>query len=471
MDWDDIVYLSLLLFSLVFGSFFRQIRDPVAKKWTSTVVGFLIALIVSGNSIYHSIIITLFHAFLVSTASYKIMHIISFTFSFAYLFFFRFAPSFGLQYPGGHTNLIQMILTLKLVGMTFELKDTIEGELKGKNDPEFMFRRIPKPSFADVFHYAYCYSGIITGPYFSFRTFVDMFITPFAKHAGYKNELMGRLMIVPVLGVIHLVLNKYWPIEYVFTDEFYNECSIWYRIWYTIPAFGQFRSRIYIGLRLSEGVCATAGLGCYPAVTDPKPGKGPSKEYAALTQIANDKLAGVSVEYSYATVHSLEFKADFERRVRPSMKYWNMCVQYWLAEFVYHRFPIKPYRILAVFIVSSYWHGFYAGYYFTLCSVPMYLIIEDKVYRWIKDWEYSPLVNCIFDVVGYLYKISIMGYWAFFFRLLTFEASWRYICSIFFLPHIASMGGAYVVSVILAKLYGDSRKSRRDVLLEHDKRQ
>lgn len=143
-----------------------------------------------------------------------------------------------------------------------------------------------------------------------------MYETPFARKTPYKDELIRRLRVVPLLGAIHLASNYIWPfdvskfekistfntsaakhlgnnyhlitkvssyfLQYVFTDAFYNECSVLYRIWYTVPAFLQFRSRIYIGLRLSEGVCIMAGLGCYPVSTEPKPARGPTKEFHAI---------------------------------------------------------------------------------------------------------------------------------------------------------------------------------------------
>lgn len=79
--------------------------------------------------------------------------------------------------------------------------------------------------------------------------------------------------------------------------------------------------------------------------------------------------------------------------------------------------------------------------------------------------------NRILDVVCYVYKISLMGYWAIFFRLLSFDASWRYLCSTYFFPHAISMSGAYALSVVLARIYGSGRRSRRDGATDHDKRQ
>lgn len=75
-------------------------------------------------------------------------HIVSFVFTFLYLFFFRTTEYFGIPYAPGHTNLVQMILTLKLVGLAFEVNTSAEKV---------------QPSFLDVFHYAFNYIGVLTG--------------------------------------------------------------------------------------------------------------------------------------------------------------------------------------------------------------------------------------------------------------------------------------------------------------------
>lgn len=41
-------------------------------------------------------------------------HILSFFFTFGYLIFFRMTTYFGIPYPPNHTNLIQMMVTLKV---------------------------------------------------------------------------------------------------------------------------------------------------------------------------------------------------------------------------------------------------------------------------------------------------------------------------------------------------------------------
>jgi hypothetical protein len=43
---------------------------------------------------------------------------------------------------------------------------------------------------------------------------------------------------------------------------------------------------------------------------------------------------------------------------------------------VYKRFPYKSLRTAAVMLMSSVWHGVYAGYYLSLLSVPFCLFVS-----------------------------------------------------------------------------------------------
>jgi lysophospholipid acyltransferase 7 len=74
-------------------------------------------------------------------------------------------------------------------------------------------------------------------------------------------------------------------LQYAKSEEFYNEQSLFYRIWYITPTFFIFRMRIYIGMVLSECVCTMAGLGAYPEFTEPSAGHGPTKAFGKLKEM------------------------------------------------------------------------------------------------------------------------------------------------------------------------------------------
>lgn len=68
---------------------------------------------------------------------------------------------FGIPYPPPHTNLVQMILTLKLVGLAFE----VHRSYRDLSDKTNMYDIID-PNFVDIFHYSFNYIGVLTGKLF-----------------------------------------------------------------------------------------------------------------------------------------------------------------------------------------------------------------------------------------------------------------------------------------------------------------
>lgn len=65
------------------------------------------------------------------------------------------------------------------------------------------------------------------------------------------------------------------------SDEFYNETSVWYQLFYMVPLFALFRVRLYLAFIVAECACVTSGLGGYPARTKPRCGLGPTDLEAA----------------------------------------------------------------------------------------------------------------------------------------------------------------------------------------------
>ena len=73
----------------------------------------------------------------------------------------------------------------------------------------------------------------------------------------------------------HTILNKFTLFQYMETDDFLSQ-PFWYRLFYMMPVFTIFRTRLYLAFLFSESACITAAMGAYPTVAKPKCGEGPS---------------------------------------------------------------------------------------------------------------------------------------------------------------------------------------------------
>ncbi|KAK7872885.1 hypothetical protein R5R35_006751 [Gryllus longicercus] len=454
MEWDDVIYLTMLFISIGLGHYFQKITDKNVKKWSATIIGILLVFVVSGRHILHPLVCTLVNALIVTFISKKSCHIVSFVFQFLYLLFFRSTVYFGIPYPPPHTNLVQMMLTLKLVGLAFEVHDSafsrkVKNDDDKRSEAEIETTYI-NPGFLDTFHYAFSYVGVLTGPYHKYRTYLDWLESPFALYAPCKDATIQRLKYIPLYAGLFLLATYFFPISYADTPEFYEERSVLYRIWYINPMFFIFRMRIYTGLVLSECVCTMAGLGAYPILTGPKSGQGPSKNYEILKISLSDSVIAKKETYNFETIHNIDpYGSDFCVTFREAMKCWNSCIQYWLAVNIYKRCPMKQFRTFFTMFVSAYWHGVYAGYYLCLCSAPTYLPVED-LYVKLFYKDSTGLAKVIWDWVIWFFKMQAFSYMAVAFFLLNIEKIIFYWRSIYF-SHQVMWIVLYGVGVVILK--------------------
>ncbi|XP_055595422.1 lysophospholipid acyltransferase 7 [Uranotaenia lowii] len=456
---DDIIYLVLLGSCIGFGQFYKKFHDKEQKKWIGTGFGLLVILSVSGFHTLHMLFCYLVTSLIIIFANRKSCHLIAFGFMFGYLFFFRSMTYLGFEAPPGHANMIIMILTLKLVGLAFEVNSAFQkskglGQVSKKDDSSPQAIEEPltenekallKIDMLDVLHYAFNYVGVLTGPYYTFKTYRDAIYLPFSTKADCVGVTLEKLKVIPLYAGLFLLVSYIWPLDYATSTEFYEERSFFYRLMYTWPTFFIFRMRIYTGILLSECVCTMAGFGAYPKICQNKSGHGPAKDCTAYVSSDLD-----AQEYDFETVRNIDvINTEKCWTFREAMKYWNMCVQYWMAMYVYKRFPSKAYRTLATLVVSAIWHGVYAGYYFCICGAPFYLPIEDLYVKlFIKDATGTK--RRVLNVICWFMKFFSLGYLGTAFLLLTIGKIWYYYNSVYHFGYVLWIV-LYGVGVLIAK--------------------
>ncbi|XP_013143476.1 PREDICTED: lysophospholipid acyltransferase 7-like isoform X2 [Papilio polytes] len=357
---------------------------------------------------------------------------------FGYLFFFRLADKFGLPLSSGQTNLIEMIIVLRVVGVAFEIngswitvgktkKQDDNSQVKGV-DRDDDFVEIINPCYADLFHYTFNYVGLLTGPYYRYRTFDDYFHLPFSKYVDCTGFTINTLKIVPLYVSLYLALSNLWPLEYVLSED-HNNRNFLYRMLYPWALFAAFRQRVYSGMTLAESVCTSAGLGAYPIQGRNRTGHGPTVGYLKLK--AMNELEAKSAQYDFNTVESMDvWGCETVVTLRDSMKVWNKAVQYWVAMVVYKRFPVKPLKIHAALFVSVIWHGYHAGYFFCIYFCPFYLMAEDIYYKlYYKDS--TGMKKKVIGFIMWFLRSHSESYQAAAFLLLTFDRIWIYYSSVY----------------------------------------
>jgi len=456
---DDVLYVALLLASIGYGWVTTQpflLRRPELRKAVSTAGGLTVILLVSGpGHTLHPLLSIAAQCLILKAVPWRHVHWLSFLVGFAHLFLFRSCGMWAWLPPAppAHTNAIQMILTLKMIGVAFEYRDSVVNKAKAKGQRsddseekkeeeeqlqlEIEYRSVD-PSALDLFHYGLSHAGVLTGPYFRFRTFQDMYEARWSYEVDRKAALLNRLRPVPVYVALFLLSGWLFPMEPVKSSEaFYTETSWLYRLFYMTPVFFNFRMRLFSGFVLSECACIMAGLGAYPSESVPKPGQGPS-DLKILKEIGERKK-DEPLMINFEAMHNIdEYRVETVTTMREALKTWNMTVQWWLASNVYRRLSLsRSLRTVVVMVTSSAWHGVYAGYYLSLGSVPLVLPVEDLYEKLIrKRLSEKPLLVKAYDLLAWFMRFQWFSYLGMGFQLLRVDYTLKFWHSIGYIGHL-----------------------------------
>ncbi|XP_046366660.2 lysophospholipid acyltransferase 7-like [Haliotis rufescens] len=456
---DDTVYGVLLVFSVAFGLYTKNLKGVDTRQTVSTIAGFCTILLICHLHVFHSIITVIGTCVVLKCVPHRNCHIACFIWNFGYLVVFRTVHLLGIPAPPPLSNAVQLFLTLRMIGLAFEIHDSRMAVFKEDATQEEK-RLIKKyvhidPSFSDIFSYAYCYIGMMTGPYYKYRTYQDWLEESNTEHIATRPPFWEKVKPLPLILACFLAFSHYFNIQYVETDEFSDQ-PFWFRLFYMMPMFIIFRTRLYIAWLLSECMCITSALGAYPVKSKPKCGQGPT-DLKALedTQNESDKK---SVEYNFQSVHNLDiWGCELAPTTREGLRSWNMTVQYWLATYIHRRIPanLKAYRVSITMGVSAFWHGIHPGYYLSFLTVPPILMAETAMSNTFRR-DASPLQQQLFDWGCWFFKMRGFDYMCMGFLLLRLNSTLNYWCSIYFTGHIV-----VVLFLVIGNVF--MKKTRREV--------
>lgn len=199
------------------------------------------------------------------------------------------------------------------------------------------------------------------------------------------------------------------PASYMKTDEFY-EHNAFYVLFYSFISITLIRFKYYFGWKLS-----IAGV------------------HASGVSYNGEKFKLIN------TCSPVVIESD--KHIRNKISHWNIAVQEWLRKCIYQRSPFRGRGMsqLWVFMVSAFWHGFYAGYYvsFFLWFVQVYT--QGEIFRFVKH-ETSRLRK-FYKRLGYFGNLIltfvvnlIFSHNASFFILLDYKLSFRLLEKVNYIP-------------------------------------
>lgn len=115
---------------------------------------------------------------------------------------------------------------LQMVGLAFERNSAardleVEKKKTFSTDDDRTISSIKRAYFEDIldldvfdiFHYCFNYIGVLTGPYYSYRTFRDYFTANYWQHVNCEKVLLNRLKWIAVYAAFFLTCSYFWPIS------------------------------------------------------------------------------------------------------------------------------------------------------------------------------------------------------------------------------------------------------------------
>nr|KAF6410935.1 membrane bound O-acyltransferase domain containing 7 [Rousettus aegyptiacus] len=221
-----------------------------------------------------------------------------------------------------------------------------------------------------------------------------------------------------------------------------------------IPVFFAFRMRFYVAWIVAECGCIAAGFGAYPVAAKARAGGGPTLHCPPPS--SPEKAA--ALEYDYETIRNIDcYGTDFCVRVRDGMRYWNMTVQWWLAQYIYKSAPARSYVLRSAWtmLLSAYWHGLHPGYYLSFLTIPLCLAAEGRLESALRG-RLGPGGQRAWDWVHWFLKMRAYDYMSMGFVLLSLGQTLRYWASIYFCIHVLAL-----VALGLGLALGGHSPSRR----------
>ncbi|XP_055451541.1 lysophospholipid acyltransferase 7 isoform X1 [Psammomys obesus] len=438
MTPEEWTYLMVLLISIPVGLLFKK-AGPGLKRWGAAAVGLGLTLFTCGPHTLHSLI-TILGTWALIQAQPCSCHALALAWTFSYLLFFRALSLLGLPTPTPFTNAVQLLLTLKLVSLASEVQDlhlAQRKEIASGFSKEPTLGLLPDvPSLMETLSYSYCYVGILTGPFFRYRTYLDWLEQPFPEAVPSLRPLLRRAWPAPLFGLLFLLSSHLFPLEAVREDAFYAR-PLPTRLFYMIPVFFAFRMRFYVAWITAECSCIAAGFGAYPVAAKARAGGGPTRQYPAPSSPEN----AASLEYDYETIRNIDcYGTDFCVRVRDGMRYWNMTVQWWLAQYIYKGAPFRSYVLRSAWtmLLSAYWHGLHPGYYLSFMTIPLCLAAEGYLESALRG-HLSPRGQQAWDWVHWFLKMRAYDYMCMGFVLLSMGDTLRYWSSVYFWVHFLAL--------------------------------
>lgn len=285
-------------------------------------------------------------------------------------------------------------------------------------DEQNMLAVMEKPSFCEFMGYFFHFPSVLCGPIMYFNDYRDFVDAPEDKSLppGRYMAVTKKLTVSVTCAILHLTLNPKFEIEFLRSQEFLTQTPLMTRFLYIVIFTILSRLKYYVAWHLGEAISNASGLGFngYDSKGKPK-----------WNLISNMNL--------WRFENSLNF--------RDAIHAWNKTTQTWLRRTAYERAP-RRLSVLATYLLSAVWHGFYPGYYMTFLGGALFTYGARNGRNIIRPlFQRGKILPKIYDVITFILTRLAIAYVAFPFVILDFRNNFEIYKSLYFSIHLLALGG------------------------------
>lgn len=280
------------------------------------------------------------------------------------------------------------------------------------------------PSFNEFMGYFFHFPSVLCGPIMYYSDYSEFVSAPSGKKPPPGRHLAAakKLGISMTCALLHLSLNHQFDIQFLRSPEFLIKTPFLVRFYYVIVLTTLARLKYYVAWHLGESISNMSGLGYN----------------------ATDKTWNL-----ISNMNLLKFETSFN--LRDAIHAWNKTTQSWLRRTAYERAPRKL-SVVATYLLSAIWHGFYPGYYMTFLGGALFTYAARDGRRLIRPlFQRGKILPKIYDCTTFILTRFTIAYAAFPFVILDFRNNFEIYKSLYFSIHILALVGILMGRVIKRK--------------------
>ncbi|XP_075169138.1 lysophospholipid acyltransferase 6 [Haematobia irritans] len=331
-----------------------------------------------------------------------------------------------------------MIITQKVTSLAFSIHDGFVRQTKDLTKAQQYHAVSKLPTALEFFSYVLHFQGLMAGPLVFYKDYIDfiegynLLKRPAVNASADRSKSDLVLEPSPVKTVIKKVIGsficafifmkfvKMYPIKNMKDDDFVENTSVLYKIWYAMMSTTTTRFKYYHAWLLADAIANNSGLG--------------------FTGYDKDGNANWDL---ISNINVLGF--EFATNIRDAINNWNCGTNRWLRTIVYERVP-KQYGTILTFALSAVWHGFYPGYYLTFATGALMVTSARMARRLFRfRFQQTRMTRMLYDVATCLTTRVVMGYTTFPFVLLEFMGSIKLYLKFYLCLHIVALTTIYVL--------------------------